>query len=50
MTQVTSNSEYVEPRQIEKLINACSNPRDKAFIVLLARTGIRIGEAIVGIG
>jgi len=44
MTQVTSN--YLEPEQIEKLINACSNPRDRAFIALLARTGIRISEAI----
>lgn len=44
MTQVTSN--YLEPDQIEKLINACSNPRDRAFIALLGRTGIRISEAI----
>jgi len=46
MAQVTFNGEYIEPGQIEKLINACSNPRDRAFIALLARTGIRIGEAI----
>jgi len=46
MTQVTSTGEYAEPGQIEKLINACSNPRDRAFIALLARTGIRISEAI----
>jgi len=44
MTQVTPN--YLEPEQIEKLINACSNPRDRAFIALLGRTGIRISEAI----
>ena len=44
MTQVTSD--YIEFEQIEKLINACSNPRDRAFIALLARTGIRISEAI----
>jgi len=44
MTQVISN--YPEFEQIEKLINICSNPRDKAFIALLARTTIRIGEAI----
>lgn len=31
---------------VEKLIAATTNPRDKAFIALLARTGIRIGEAI----
>jgi len=46
MTQVTSNSEHIEPGQIEKLISACSNPRNEAFIALLARTGIRISEAI----
>lgn len=46
MTQVTSTGEYVEPGQIEKLINACSNPRDRAFIALLARTGIRISEGV----
>ncbi len=44
MTQVTSD--YLEFEQIEKLINACSNPRDRAFMALLARSGIRIGEAI----
>jgi len=43
MTQV---GEYVGPAEIEKVISACSNPRDEAFIALLARTGIRISEAI----
>jgi len=46
MAQITSTGEYVEPGQIEKLISACSNPRDRAFIALLARTGIRISEAV----
>jgi len=45
MTQVNA-SEYVELGQIERLINACNNPRDKAFIALLARTGIRITECV----
>ena len=31
---------------VEKLIAATTNPRDKAFISLLARTGMRIGEVI----
>lgn len=44
MTQVNSN--YLEPGRIEKLINACSNPRDKAFVSLLARTGVRISECV----
>ena len=44
MTQVTSN--YLEPERIEKLINSCINPRDRAFIALLARTGIRISEVV----
>ena len=46
MAQVILTSEYVEPGQIEKLIAATTNPRDKAFISLLARTGMRIGEVI----
>jgi len=46
MTQVTPTGEYDEPGQIEKLISVCSNPRDKTLIALLARTGIRISEAI----
>ena len=32
-------------RQIENLIAAARNPRDRAFVSTLARTGIRIGEA-----
>jgi len=31
---------------LELLINAAKNPRDKAFIALLLRTGVRISEAI----
>ncbi|MBA7562502.1 hypothetical protein ES708_04154 [subsurface metagenome] len=46
MTPITPNGGYVEPGQIGRLINACSNPRDRAFIALLARTGMRIGEAL----
>lgn len=37
---------YIQPEQVERLIAAANNPRDKAFITLLARTGIRITEAI----
>jgi len=33
-------------KQLELLINAAKNPRDKAFIALLLRTGVRISEAI----
>ena len=44
MTQVISD--YLEFEQIEKLINICSNPRDRVFIALLARTGCRISEVI----
>ena len=43
MTQVTL---ILEPEHVERLIGAATNPRDKAFIALLARTAIRIGEAI----
>ena len=37
---------HVDPEQVDRLIAAATNPRDKAFIGLLARTGIRISEAI----
>jgi len=42
MTQVTP----IGPEQVDRLIAVASNPRDKAFIALIARTGIRISEAI----
>ena len=47
MIQVPTAGEYAEPGRIDKrLITAATNPRDKAFIAVLARTGIRISEAI----
>ena len=49
MTQVTPIRDlkgYLEPEQVERLIAVATNPRDRAFIALLARTGIRISEAI----
>jgi len=49
MTQVTPIRDlkgYLEPEQVERLVAAATNPRDRAFIALLARTGIRISEAI----
>jgi site-specific recombinase XerD len=30
----------------ERLIAVATNPRDKAFIALLARSGVRISEAV----
>lgn len=36
----------LEPTQLQSLIAAATNPRDRAFVALLARTGIRISEAI----
>ncbi|MBA7682479.1 Tyrosine recombinase XerC [subsurface metagenome] len=49
MREVKSPSdlkEYLEPEQVGKVIAATTNPRDRAFVTLLARTGIRISEAI----
>ncbi len=49
MTQVTPIRDlkaYLKPEQVERVIAVATNPRDKAFIALLARTGIRISEAI----
>ncbi len=37
---------YLAPRHIEQLVSAASNPRDKAFVALLAKGGLRITEAI----
>ena len=33
-------------RQIDRLIAAARNPRDKAFVSVLVRTGIRVSEAV----
>lgn len=40
--------EEISKEEIQQLINACCNRRDKLLIVLLAETGFRIGE-ILGI-
>jgi len=37
---------YLEASEVERLVAGASNPRDKAFISLVARTGVRISEAI----
>ena len=42
MTQVTS----IRLEEVERLIAVASNPRDRAFIALLASTGCRISEVI----
>jgi len=49
VTQITPTRNlkgYLEPDQLEKIIVAAPNPRDKAFIALLAKTGVRISEAV----
>ena len=47
MFEVTSIGDLEEQAElVERLIAAGKNPRDMAFIALLARTGIRISEAI----
>lgn len=42
MTGVTP----IRPELAERLIAVATNPRDKAFIALLARSGVRISEAV----
>ena len=37
---------YLELKQVEKLITAATNPRDKAFISTLGKTAMRISEAV----
>jgi len=47
MSEVTPDLRtQFQPGQIESLIAVATNPRDRAFVSLLARTGIRISEAI----
>ena len=46
MREVNIIGNLVEPKQVERLVAAATNPRDRAFIALLARSGIRISEAI----
>lgn len=49
MTQVTPPRDlktYLEPEQVDAIIAATTNPRNKAFIALLARSGTRISEAV----
>ena len=49
MTQVTPIRDlkgYLEPEQVEKLIEAFSNPRDMLLVRIPWRTGIRVSELI----
>ncbi len=36
----------VRPEELQALLKACSNPRDRAIIAVLAETGLRIGELL----
>ena len=36
----------VRPEELEALLEACGNPRDKAILAVLAETGLRIGELL----
>jgi len=47
VTQVTLIRDlkgYLEPGQVERLVDAAGNPRDKAFISMLGKTAMRISE------
>ena len=46
VTPIRDLRAYLEREQVDGLIAAATNPRDKAFISLLARTGVRISEAV----
>ena len=46
VTPIRDPKGYLEPVQVERLIAAAKNPRDKAFVSVLAKGGIRISEAI----
>ena len=46
VTAIRDSKPHLEPGHIKSLIAATTNPRDRAFIALLARSGIRISEAV----
>jgi integrase/recombinase XerD len=46
VTPIRDLKAYLEPARVERLIAAATNPRDKAFISTLAKTGMRISEAV----
>jgi len=49
MTQVTPIRDlkgYLEPEQVERLIKAAANPRDRLLVRIPWRTGIRVSELI----
>ena len=42
------NLEEITSEEIQELINACTNDRDRLLIAMMAETGLRLGE-ILGI-
>jgi len=49
MTQVTRIRDvkgYTDPEQLDKIVDAATSRRDKAFISTLEKTGLRISEAV----
>jgi len=49
MTQVTPIRDlkgHLESEYVDRLIDAATNPRDKAFVAVLAKAGIRISETV----
>jgi integrase/recombinase XerD len=46
VTPIRDLKGYPEPSDLDRLIDACRNPRDKAFISVLGKTGMRITQSI----
>jgi len=46
VTPIRDLKGYLEPEQVEKLIGAATNPRDRLLVRILWRTGIRVSELI----
>ena len=42
--QMLSQNDLISEEEVQKVIEAASNPRDKAFLATLAESGCRIGE------
>ncbi len=46
VTPIRDLKGYLEPEQVERLIAAAANPRDRLLVRILWRTGIRVSELI----
>jgi integrase len=46
VTPIRDLKGYLEPEQVEQLMTAATNPRDRVMVRILWRSGIRVSELI----